>query len=203
MQVFGFSIQRHDTYEYDWSQLTTVAWNTDPQLLCTAHRHGARVVLNANVANTSFLANTTSRKLWVCIMGSTSSTKICPLQHVQSQPVSMLYWWRHGIQCRGYSQLLSTDAKHRCGPAQVEQQLKMAVEQHLDGTNFDMEVPIRVRAWLVPRLFRDSISSVTVAKVHLLCGSCRQVARGHAMCYQHAMGLASTVIIPQMKAKCV
>ena len=43
----------HDTdsptnnHRYDWSQLTTVAWNDDPQLVCASHAAGARVVLSA------------------------------------------------------------------------------------------------------------------------------------------------------------
>ena len=32
---------------------------------------------------------------------------------------------------------------------QVEVQVKHAVEQHLDGINFDMEVPIPVSDWLL------------------------------------------------------
>ena len=34
-QVFGFSVRQADQYaHYDWDQLTTVAWNTDPALMC-------------------------------------------------------------------------------------------------------------------------------------------------------------------------
>jgi di-N-acetylchitobiase len=45
----GFSYQQQHPYfrRYDWSQVTTVAWQMDPELLCLAHRHQARVVLNA------------------------------------------------------------------------------------------------------------------------------------------------------------
>ena len=35
---------------YDWDVVTTVAWNTDPQLMCYAHSRGVRVVLSAGGA---------------------------------------------------------------------------------------------------------------------------------------------------------
>jgi glutamine synthetase len=47
-QVFGFSVRQADQYaHYDWDQLTTVAWNTDPALMCmvrTAQCHPRRVL---------------------------------------------------------------------------------------------------------------------------------------------------------------
>ncbi|KAF5828765.1 glycoside hydrolase superfamily [Dunaliella salina] len=33
--------------EYNWTRLTTVAWQDDPELVCMAHAHGVRVVANA------------------------------------------------------------------------------------------------------------------------------------------------------------
>ncbi|KAL4440207.1 hypothetical protein ABPG75_003208 [Micractinium tetrahymenae] len=51
---------------YDWSQLTTVAWNDDPQLMCTAHAAGARVVLDGRGADSPVLyANATARAEWI------------------------------------------------------------------------------------------------------------------------------------------
>jgi hypothetical protein len=48
-QVMGFSYHLLPYYQrYDWSQATTVAWRSDPELVCMAHKHGARAVLNAN-----------------------------------------------------------------------------------------------------------------------------------------------------------
>ena len=67
-QVFGFSVKR-DALMYDrwdWSQLSTVAWNTDPALICRAHQHGAKVVANAELpANRSLLESTSFRASWV------------------------------------------------------------------------------------------------------------------------------------------
>ena len=62
----GFSIRRHSDYEavYDFSYLTTVAWNTDPALVCTAHQHGARVVLNAGIADLAAFTEPTVRAAW-------------------------------------------------------------------------------------------------------------------------------------------
>ena len=75
-QVFGFSTRQEGQYHaYDWDQLTTVAWNTDPALMCLAHAHGARVVLNANVNNASWLTDSTARERWVseCLPHSSAS----------------------------------------------------------------------------------------------------------------------------------
>lgn len=40
-EVFGFiAADKPDYANYDWNTLTTVAWNTDPQLVDIAHAHG-------------------------------------------------------------------------------------------------------------------------------------------------------------------
>mmetsp|Transcript_129470 Transcript_129470/g.295450 ORF Transcript_129470/g.295450 Transcript_129470/m.295450 type:complete len:380 (+) Transcript_129470:31-1170(+) len=41
-EILGFG--GHNFEEYDWSQVTTVAWGTSPALMCKAHTHKARVV---------------------------------------------------------------------------------------------------------------------------------------------------------------
>ena len=66
LQVVGFSIRRHGNYEavYDFNYLTTVAWNTDPALVCIAHQHGARVILNAGINNLTAFTNATERAAW-------------------------------------------------------------------------------------------------------------------------------------------
>lgn len=65
-QVFGFALVRDDTnYNgYDWDQLTTLAWNDDPRLMCLAHAKGARVVLDGR-SGTANLSNATARSEWV------------------------------------------------------------------------------------------------------------------------------------------
>ena len=50
---------------YDWSQLTTVAWNEDPALLCTAHAAGARVVLDGRFDPAAVLGTAEHRSAWV------------------------------------------------------------------------------------------------------------------------------------------
>lgn len=51
---------------YDWNQLTTVAWNDDPRLMCTAHAAGARVVLDGRGANSPELyASPAARTAWI------------------------------------------------------------------------------------------------------------------------------------------
>ncbi|GAB4818243.1 hypothetical protein N2152v2_005289 [Parachlorella kessleri] len=55
-----------DSDRYDWTQLTTVAWNDDPDLTCKAHSAGARVVLDGRGANSpSVYGNRTARRAWL------------------------------------------------------------------------------------------------------------------------------------------
>eukprot|EP01062_Namystynia_karyoxenos_P014439 TRINITY_DN15199_c0_g1_i2.p1 TRINITY_DN15199_c0_g1~~TRINITY_DN15199_c0_g1_i2.p1 ORF type:complete len:365 (+),score=83.87 TRINITY_DN15199_c0_g1_i2:85-1179(+) len=51
---------------FDWTQVTTVAvfGKVDPQLICTAHSHGARVVVGADMDKAQ-LGNETARSAWV------------------------------------------------------------------------------------------------------------------------------------------
>ena len=52
-------------HSYDWSQLTTVAWNEDPALLCAAHAAGARVVLDGHFDPHAVLGSAAARTAWV------------------------------------------------------------------------------------------------------------------------------------------
>ena len=43
-EVFGFGAGTNSTWSHiDWEQVTTIAWSTDPQLVCLAHKHEARL----------------------------------------------------------------------------------------------------------------------------------------------------------------
>ena len=47
-EIFGFvNAYGSDGSEMNWTHVTTVAWVTDPQLVCRAHAHGARAILAA------------------------------------------------------------------------------------------------------------------------------------------------------------
>uniref|UniRef100_A0A7S3VKA2 GH18 domain-containing protein n=2 Tax=Dunaliella tertiolecta TaxID=3047 RepID=A0A7S3VKA2_DUNTE len=47
-EFFGFMYPFTRNFrEYNWTRLTTVAWQDDPELVCMAHAHGVRVVANA------------------------------------------------------------------------------------------------------------------------------------------------------------
>jgi hypothetical protein len=67
-QVFGFSVRKSPSMyrQWDWDQLTTVAWNTDPELICLAHQRGAKVVVSAELpANRTLLESAAYRAEWV------------------------------------------------------------------------------------------------------------------------------------------
>ncbi len=64
-EVYGFSISDQRTYlGYDWDVLTTVGWRIDPGLVETAHRHGARVELNAG-AVADIMGDPAARAAWI------------------------------------------------------------------------------------------------------------------------------------------
>ena len=67
VQILGFSVRRHSNYQvaYDFGQLTTVAWNTDPALVCVAHQHGTRVVINAGIGDLRAFQEATERAAWI------------------------------------------------------------------------------------------------------------------------------------------
>lgn len=47
-EVFGFVTQGGaDFMHYDWSIVSTIAWPSNTDLMCEAHKHGARVVMGA------------------------------------------------------------------------------------------------------------------------------------------------------------
>lgn len=64
-EIFGFAAGVN--YEmWDWTQISTVAWPSDPQLICEAHKHGARVVTGNPAINlTALTGNPTAIKEWV------------------------------------------------------------------------------------------------------------------------------------------
>ena len=63
-EVMGFSVDVDGWLTYDWNVLTTVAWNTNKSLLCKAHSHGARVVIQAGVINSTLMADPEMQRVW-------------------------------------------------------------------------------------------------------------------------------------------
>jgi len=83
-QVFGFSVRKSPSMyrQWDWDQLTTVAWNTDPELICLAHQRGAKDVVSAELpANRTLLESASYRAEWVCMYGGLSAH--CALKSMQ------------------------------------------------------------------------------------------------------------------------
>ena len=62
-EIFGFS--GGDGSKVDFSRVTTVAWPSDPKLICHAHAKGARVVMAAPQPEKVMLADNMTRAHWV------------------------------------------------------------------------------------------------------------------------------------------
>merc|ERR1711934_374840 len=62
-EVFGFGANGNWT-QFDWDTITTIAWAADPQLVCTAHAHDARVIAAAP-SDMPLSADPAVRKAWV------------------------------------------------------------------------------------------------------------------------------------------
>ena len=65
MQVFGFVTDHSNFHRYDFSKLTTAAWDDDPEAMCTAHEHGVRVIADGRAGVLDALKNAKSRTEWV------------------------------------------------------------------------------------------------------------------------------------------
>eukprot|EP00045_Choanoeca_perplexa_P003911 m.34335 g.34335 ORF g.34335 m.34335 type:complete len:367 (+) comp12290_c0_seq1:55-1155(+) len=63
-EVLGFSVDVDGWLTYDWNVLTTVAWNTNKSMLCKAHSHGARVVIQAKDINSTLFADSGMQQVW-------------------------------------------------------------------------------------------------------------------------------------------
>ena len=66
-EVFGFTAGNNETWQsMDWTQVTTIAWSTEPELVCIAHKHNARLVAAAPLLNITELGlDASKRAKWV------------------------------------------------------------------------------------------------------------------------------------------
>ncbi len=65
LDVYGFAVEGNDDYRsYDWQLLSTAAWNTDPGLVMTAHKHGRKVELNAGAVG-EVMKTEEARMAWI------------------------------------------------------------------------------------------------------------------------------------------
>eukprot|EP01060_Flectonema_neradi_P012485 TRINITY_DN19295_c0_g1_i1.p1 TRINITY_DN19295_c0_g1~~TRINITY_DN19295_c0_g1_i1.p1 ORF type:complete len:403 (+),score=79.68 TRINITY_DN19295_c0_g1_i1:53-1210(+) len=67
-EVFGFlkaGATNESFVNLDWNQVTTVAWDVDPDLICLAHSHGARVVASTPRFSLTMAENQTALTEWV------------------------------------------------------------------------------------------------------------------------------------------
>jgi len=63
LEVYGFG--GGDGSGLDFTRVTTVAWASDPKLMCAAHKAGARVVMSAPGPEKAFTSNASARAGWV------------------------------------------------------------------------------------------------------------------------------------------
>ena len=63
LEVYGFG--GGDGSGLDFTRVTTVAWASDPKLMCAAHKAGARVVMSAPGPEKAFTSNASARAEWV------------------------------------------------------------------------------------------------------------------------------------------
>ena len=64
-EVFGFVGAGTDPKALNWTHITTVAWGSNAEIMCEAHKQGARVVISAPSLNLAILNNDTTRDTWV------------------------------------------------------------------------------------------------------------------------------------------
>lgn len=65
-EVFGFVGDGGVHYAgYDWTVVSSVAWATSSDLMCEAHKHGARVIMSAPAIPAGFPADDNARKTWI------------------------------------------------------------------------------------------------------------------------------------------
>ncbi|OQR91608.1 Di-N-acetylchitobiase [Achlya hypogyna] len=65
-EVFAFSPSKGDNWKYyDYTTLTTIAWNMDKGLLCHAHERGVKIVTLHNFDAADQLCNMTARQEWI------------------------------------------------------------------------------------------------------------------------------------------
>eukprot|EP01061_Rhynchopus_euleeides_P038226 TRINITY_DN6566_c0_g1_i1.p1 TRINITY_DN6566_c0_g1~~TRINITY_DN6566_c0_g1_i1.p1 ORF type:complete len:430 (+),score=150.24 TRINITY_DN6566_c0_g1_i1:103-1290(+) len=66
-EVFGFTAGREDQWSHlDFTQVTTVAWQTEADFMCLAHKHGVRVIAGAPNLNLTLIGtNQTAREAYV------------------------------------------------------------------------------------------------------------------------------------------
>lgn len=62
-EIYGFG--GADGSGLDWSRVTTVAWAGDDRLTCTAHSHGAKVIMSAPKPEEALTADASIRSAWI------------------------------------------------------------------------------------------------------------------------------------------
>ncbi|RHZ40680.1 hypothetical protein DYB26_016131 [Aphanomyces astaci] len=66
-EVFAFSPSVNSTnwHYYDFDTLTTIAWNLDKELLCYAHAHDVKIVVQHNFDDVHMLCDQAARADWI------------------------------------------------------------------------------------------------------------------------------------------
>ena len=65
-ELFGFRAQNISLPYYNWTYITTMAWaDNDPDVLCTAHSHGVRLITSLNNIAIPFTNSSEERLNWI------------------------------------------------------------------------------------------------------------------------------------------
>lgn len=134
-EVFGFAGGTGGDWEtFDWSTVTTVAWGSDPQLMCHAHAHGARII-SAPPAGMPLTGDSSVRAKWIA--GAIAATKAHHLDGITFDYESPMDW--NSSQVDWYSTLVreTTEAYHKAIPGSQVSVCVAWAPDDIDGRAYD------------------------------------------------------------------
>jgi len=133
-EIYGFG--GGDGSSIDFSRVTTVAWASDPKLMCAAHAAGRRVVMAAPQPEKVFTDNATARAEWVS--GTVAAI-------VNNYMDGIVFDWESPCEPgadsqRQYSMLIgeTRDALHALAPSYQISTCVAWSPDGIDGRNYDI-----------------------------------------------------------------
>lgn len=120
--------------------------------MCTAHSHGARVVLNADVGTADWLTDADARAGWVSVAQRSddrAANSVTAYRRIESFTTSFTacaVLLVHNVckTCALELFMMGCSLEFSLLAVQVEELLRAAHKHFMDGVNFDLEVPLAV-----------------------------------------------------------